>query len=292
MLDVPTRPRDPEFSAVNAVTLTISIVTYRPDLGLLDATLRKLSLAIREATDAGLLRAVNLVLIDNTGERATADGVVKLGAAHFESSAVTMNYLHGHANIGYGAAHNLVMHGGNTHYHLVLNPDVELAKDALLVALRYLEEHPEISVVVPAVFRPGGRREYLCKRYPSLVDLALRGFAPRALRRLFRRRLERYEMRDTIGDAMVSPVPVMSGSFMLVRRKAIEVTGGFDPGFFLYFEDFDWSVRLNRVAQSAYLPDVHVVHHGGAAARKGLRHIAYFVRSAVRFFNKHGWKWA
>ena len=273
-------------------TLTISIVTYRPDLGLLDATLRKLSLAIREATDAGFLRAVNLVLIDNTGERATADGVVKLGAAHFESSAVTMNYLHGHANIGYGAAHNLVMHGGNTHYHLVLNPDVELAKDALLVALRYLEEHPEISVVVPAVFRPGGRREYLCKRYPSLADLALRGFAPRALRRLFRRRLERYEMRDTIGDAMVSPVPVMSGSFMLVRRKAIEVTGGFDPGFFLYFEDFDWSVRLNRVARSAYLPDVHVVHHGGGAARKGLRHVAYFVRSAVRFFNKHGWKWA
>ena len=38
-----------------------------------------------------------------------------------------MSYLHGHANIGYGAAHNLVMHGGNTHYHLVLNPDVEMA---------------------------------------------------------------------------------------------------------------------------------------------------------------------
>lgn len=271
-------------------TLTVSIVTYRPNLALLDATLRKLSQAIATATNAEQLRAVNLVLIDNTGERATADAVVTLGAAHFENSAVTMNYLHGHANIGYGAAHNLVMHGGNTHYHLVLNPDVELAPDALLIALRYLADHADVGVVVPAVFRPDGAREYLCKRYPALVDLALRGFAPRFVQELFRRRLDRYEMRDTIGDRVVTSVPVMSGSFMLVRRKAIEVTGGFDPEFFLYFEDFDWSVRLNRVTQSAYLPDVRVVHHGGRASGKGLRHVAYFARSAVRFFGKHGWK--
>jgi GT2 family glycosyltransferase len=272
-------------------TLTISIVTYRPDLALFDATLRKLSVSLAAARDAGLLRAVNLVLIDNTGERVTADAVVKLGAAHFENSAVTMTYLHGHANIGYGTAHNLVMHGGNTHYHLVLNPDVELSRDALSTALRFLDEHAEIGVIVPAVFRPDAEREYLCKRYPSVLDLALRGFAPRPLRRLFKKRLDRYEMRDVIADAFVSPVPVMSGSFMLVRRKAIDATGGFDPGFFLYFEDFDWSVRLNRVTQTAYLPSARVVHHGGGAARKGLRHMAYFMRSATRFFNKHGWKW-
>ncbi|TMH31420.1 MAG: glycosyltransferase family 2 protein [Betaproteobacteria bacterium] len=274
---------------VSAPTLTISIVTYRPNLALLDATLRKLSQAIAMATQDELLRAVNLVLVDNTGERATAEAVVKLGAAHFESSAVTMNYLHGHANIGYGAAHNLVMHGGNTHYHLVLNPDIELAGDALAVGLRYLAEHAQVGVVVPAVFRPDGKREYLCKRYPSLTDLALRGFAPSLVHGLFRRRLDRYEMRDVVGDGVVSPVPVMSGSFMLVRRKAIEVTGGFDPRFFLYFEDFDWSVRLNRVTQTAYLPDMRVVHHGGRAAGKGLRHVTYFTRSALRFFNKHGW---
>ena len=38
----------------------------------------------------------------------------------------------------------------------------------------------------------------------------------------------------------------MSGACMLVRRKAIDATGGFDPEFFLYFEDFDWSVRLEQ----------------------------------------------
>ncbi len=273
-------------------TLTVSIVTYHPDLSQLDTTLRKLSASLAMAREAGLLRAVNLVLIDNTSVRAVAEAVVKLGAAHFESSAVSMNYLHGHANIGYGAAHNLVMHGGNTHFHLVLNPDIELAEESLSVALHFFEENDDVGVVVPAMYRYDGTRQYVCKRYPTVLDLALRGFAPAPLRRLFRKRLERYEMRDVIADDVFSPIPVMSGSFMLLRRKAIESTGGFDPEYFLYFEDFDWSVRLNRVTRSAYVPTVRAVHHGGDAARKGLRHVAYFTRSGVRFFNKHGWKWA
>jgi len=162
--------------------------------------------------------------------------------------------------------------------------------------LRFLDAHPEVGVLAPAASGPDGEREFLCKRYPTVLDLTLRGFVPSALRGLFRKRLERYEMRDAIAlasaDGHVSPVPMMSGCFMLVRRKAVEATGGFDPDYFLYFEDFDWSVRLNRVTQSAYVPSVRIVHHGGGASRKGWRHVVEFAKGAVRFFNKHGWKWA
>ena len=276
-------------------TLTVSIVTYRPDLVLLDRTLRTLAVSLVAAREQELMRAANVVLIDNTGTRASAAAVIRVARDIFRDADVTMNYLHGHANIGYGAAHNLVMHGGNTHYHLVLNPDVELAPDALPIAFRFLGDHAEIGVLAPASRRVDGTREYVCKRYPTVFDLALRGFAPRALRQLFRKRLDHYEMRDLVdrvkGDETISPIPAMSGSFMFVRRKAIEATGGFDPRFFLYFEDFDWSVRLNRVTRSVYVPAVKIVHHGGGAAKKEPHHIGYFVRSAARFFNKHGWKW-
>ena len=276
------------------VTLTVSIVTYQPDLALLERCLLSLAAALDAASAAGVLRVANVVLIDNTESRATAEAVVHLGESRFRDSGVTMNYLHRHTNIGYGSAHNLVMHGGNTHYHLVLNPDVELAPDAIVEGLRFLEAHPDVGVLAPAVSGPGGEREFLCKRYPAVLDLALRGFAPPVVQRWFKRRLERFEMRDTIDSSrngFVSPVPVMSGCFMLLKRKAVDATGGFDPGFFLYFEDFDWSVRLNRVAGSAYVPAVRIVHHGGGAARKGWRHIAWFSRSAARFYRKHGWKW-
>jgi GT2 family glycosyltransferase len=276
------------------VTLTVSIVTYQPDLALLERCLMSLAAALGAARDVGILRDANVVLVDNTESRATAEAVVHLGESRFRDSGVTMNYLHRHTNIGYGSAHNLVMHGGNTHYHLVLNPDVELSPDAVIEGLTFLDAHPDIGVLAPAVSGPTGEREFLCKRYPAVLDLALRGFAPAAMRRWFRRRLERFEMRDAIEAAtngFVSPVPVMSGCFMLLRRKVVDATGGFDPGFFLYFEDFDWSVRLNRVAGSAYVPTVRIVHHGGGAARKGWRHVVWFSKSAARFYRKHGWKW-
>ncbi len=137
-----------------------------------------------------------------------------------------------------------------------------------------MKRNPDVGVLAPAVFAPDGAREFLCKRYPAVLDLLLRGFAPAFMRRLFCKRLDRYEMRDSIAaGAQVSPVPMMSGCFMLLRRKAVDATGGFDPQYFLYFEDFDWSVRLNRVTGSAYVPAVRVVHHGGGASRKGLRHV-------------------
>ena len=281
------RPRLP-------ASLQISVVTYRPDLRLLERCLRKLVLAIGAAREDGVCRTVAFALIDNSGDRAIAKEAIKLAQGRFRDANVQLTFLHGHANIGYGAAHNLVLHGSGADYHLVLNPDVELAPDALAVGVRWLAEHKDVGAIAPEVFDGDGEhQEYLCRRFPAVFDLLLRGFMPGFVRALFRRRLERYEMRDVIDPAPeqeVIDIPAMSGACLLVRRTAIDATGGFDPRFFLYFEDYDWTVRLNRVTRTAYVPAMHVRHHGGGASRKGFRHIAWFIRSGWRFYGKHGWK--
>jgi GT2 family glycosyltransferase len=275
-------------------SLQISIVTHRPDEKLLERCLRKLALAIGAAREDGALRTVHLALIDNSEDREVADRVMKLGKMRFSDSGVHVTYLNGHANIGYGAAHNLVLHGTGSDYHLVLNPDVELAPDSLANAVRWLDEHEEVGALAPLVLGPDGTREYLCKRYPTILDLFLRGFAPAFVQRLFHRRLDRYELRDYIdpdSDKPIAGLPVVSGACMLVKRRAIDITGGFDPRYFLYFEDFDWSVRLAKTGQLVYLPSFRIVHHGGGAARKGWRHIRWFVQSGTRFYRRHGWRW-
>lgn len=284
----------PWSDAVLPSSLQISIVTYRPDLPLLERTLDTLGLAIEAAQGAGVLKTVHLALIDNSADRGIAERVIDLGRDRFSEKPVHVMYLHGHANIGFGAAHNLVLHGTGADYHLVLNPDAEPAPDALTNAIRWLDAHPEVGALAPTVKDDAGNQLYLCKRYPAIFDLMLRGFAPRFVQRLFERRLARYEMRDIVDadpprDAI--GVPVMSGAFLIVRRDMIDRTGGFDPRFFLYFEDFDWSMRLGQVTRNAFVPSVCVVHHGGAAASKGLRHIGWFLASGVRFYSKHGWKW-
>jgi GT2 family glycosyltransferase len=97
-------------------------------------------------------------------------------------------------------------------------------------------------------------------------------------------------MRDLAGDRSFAPVPLASGAFMLVRTPLFKRLGGFDPRFFMYFEDYDLSLRLGREADVAYVPAARIVHHGGEASRKGWRHVAWFLRSAWRFFATHGWK--
>jgi len=271
------------FETVVPSSLQVSIVTYRPDWQLLERCLRKLALAVGAARESSVVRTVNVALIDNSADRGIAAKVIELGKTRFADSGVQMVYLHGHANIGYGAAHNLVLHGSGADYHLVLNPDVELAADAILNAVRWMNAHPDVGAIAPSVKRRDGSRDYLVKRKPAILDLALRGFMPRLGRALFRRRLDRYEMRDVVDpdpEREIIDVAAMSGACMLVRRKAIDQTGGFDPRFFLYFEDYDWTMRLNRVARTAYVPSFEVVHHGGHAAKKGLRH-----------YRKHGFKW-
>ena len=50
---------------------------------------------------------------------------------------------------------------------------------ALARAVRWLDAHPDVGALAPLVRGKDGRREYLCKRYPAVFDLFLRGFAPR-----------------------------------------------------------------------------------------------------------------
>ena len=274
-------------------SLTVSIVTYRPDKALLERCLHELALAIGTARADGSVKSVRVALIDNSEDARVAGEVTALGNARLAAAGIDVTYLHGHANIGFGTAHNLMLHGTGADYQLILNPDAELAGDALANAVRWMDAHPEVTALAPAVTTGAGEPEYLCRRYPAAFDLLLRGFAPPFLRRLFRRRLDRYELRDFIVPGSERPVlgiPLLSGCCMLVRRQAIDATGGFDPKFFLYFEDYDWSVRLNRIGQTAFLPSFRVVHHGGGASRKGLKHVYWFVRSGVRFYRKHGWR--
>jgi hypothetical protein len=292
VFDLPPDDGSPRLPA----SLQVSIVTYRPDMRLLDRCLRKLLLAIEAARADGAVRTVAIALVDNSANRVVAGNVIRLAQARFKDVHVQLAFLHGHANIGYGAAHNLVLHGSGADYHLVLNPDVELEPDAIAVGVRWLATHPDVGAIAPEVSDGDGEaQEYLCRRYPTVLDLLLRGFAPRFVQQLFHRRLDHYQMRDVIDAAPeceVIDIPAMSGACMLVRRSAVDATGGFDPGFFLYFEDYDWTMRLNRVARTAYVPAMRIRHHGGGAARKGIRHIALFVKSGMRFYRKHGWRWA
>ena len=267
--------------------LSATVVTYRPDIAVLERSIASLAGAVAKAREVGLVSQAVLYVVDNGP--AEALGPVAEASKAF-ATAGTLEILHGHGNVGYGRANNLVLPRLDSDVHLVMNPDVELDRDTLVVAIEELRANNGVGAVTPAVRGPLGERQYLCKRYPSVWVLFLRGFAPAFVRGWFAAALDRYEMRDLPTDRATAPVPLASGCFMVLRTPLFKRVGGFDPRFFMYFEDYDLSLRIGREAQVAYVPQARIVHHGGEASRKGMRHVAWFMRSAWRFFAIHGWK--
>ena len=267
--------------------LSATVVTYRPDIAVLRRSVESLAAAVSRAKETGVVSEAVLYVVDNGP--ADALGPIAEAMKGF-AQAGTLEILHGHGNVGYGRANNLVLPRLDSDAHLVMNPDVELDRDALVAALEELQVDSRIGAVAPAVRGPHGERQYLCKRYPSVWVLFLRGFAPSFIRNRFTATLGRYEMHDLAEERSAVPVPLASGCFMLMRTGIFKRVGGFDPRFFMYFEDYDLSLRIGRIAQVAYVPQARIVHHGGEASRKGFRHVAWFVRSAWQFFGIHGWK--
>jgi GT2 family glycosyltransferase len=273
-------------------TLSLSIVTYVPDLELLRRALRSLWLAASHARKRSALGQVRLYLVDNEPADSTCSQLeTLLDSGVWGEGFGCAEIISGHGNVGYGAANNLAIERTNFDFHLVMNPDVIVAEDCLYQALAFLSAHPDVGLLSPGVSDSHGNREYLCKRYPTLFDLWLRGFAPLWVRRRFRERLAHHEMRDRVGDSVVLDVPIVSGCFMMFRRSALTQTSGFSPRYFLYFEDFDLSLRTSKIARIAFVPIARIVHYGGGAAKKGPRHVAMFLRSAITFFRQHGWRW-
>jgi GT2 family glycosyltransferase len=119
--------------------------------------------------------------------------------------------------------------------------------------------------------------------------LLIRGFFPNKAKTLFRTRLERYEMHELEETDLPSKVPIAGGCFMLVKTESWREIKGFDKRYFLYFEDFDLSLRMSKLGKLVYAPSVKIIHSGGGASKKGLWHIFNFVKSGFRFFNTHGW---
>jgi GT2 family glycosyltransferase len=270
-------------------SLSVGVVVYHSDLPLLAQTLGSLAAAVDIARAEGLLDTVAVTVVDNGSPDAPAlDQAVR--AALPPERGIPSGIRRGQGNVGYGRGHNVALEGSAADYHLILNPDAILEPDTLAEALRFLSANPDVGLLTPEVRGAEGERQYLCRRYPSVLVLFLRGFAPGWLKRRFQPLLDRYELRDRMDTDVLPDVPLASGCFMFARREELAAVGGFSPEYFLYFEDYDLSMRMRRRSRIAYVNRVRIVHHGGEAAKKGRTHVRLFLASALRFFRTHGWK--
>jgi len=276
-------------------SLSISIVVYESDLTVLEETVKSLVCSLMFAQKQKAITHGSLIVIDNGVSGKYFARLYEMVSLIWNKTSMPLFFIKDHGNIGYGRGHNLGIFSSSSQYHLVLNPDVVIKENALANAMLFMEKEKEVGLLVPKVMDLKGDNQHLIKRYPALLTLFIRGFLPFVKKWTFfeksiKKRMAHHDLRERDWNTRQIIVnELVSGCFMFFRRDCLKKINGFSQAFFLYFEDYDLSLKINGVASTVYNPDVSIMHSGGNASRKGVWHILQYIRSGIIFYSKHGW---
>ena len=272
----------------NPVVISASLVLYRPDFSTVERTLLALQNAAQMAGKFYELQ-LKLTLVDNSNYRDHNSTVNDWFEAFRERvPSWTLELIQPAENVGYGRGNNLVIADTDSKYHLVINPDLFVDADALFEAIRFMEKNIDVGLLTPAVFGEQGERHYMCKRNPTLLAMYLRSFSPLWLQSLLKSILNNFEMRDCDYEKSIHPIEYPTGCFMFFRTEPLKAIGGFDPDYFLHYEDADIGRRMLKIARIVYVPQVRVVHQWARDTHRSLKAKLITVKSGFLYWQKWG----
>ena len=227
--------------------------------------------SIAEAAEAGGI-TVHVVVIDN----ASSDHSVEVARTNRNTTVVANT-----RNVGFGLACNqgiAIARAIGSEHILFLNPDARLAPDALAALRNALETSPRHAIAGPDLRFPDGRPQPSRRRFPNLATLLVEstplqwrggGIDGSSGWPLIEPIIRRYQCAD-LADVS-GTVDWISGACLLIRVTALAAVGGFDPAFFLYFEETDLAHRLRESGWTCtYTPEARVFHHRSQSADQNI----------------------
>ncbi|GGP70024.1 glycosyltransferase family 2 protein [Saccharothrix coeruleofusca] len=257
--------------------LAVVTVTYSPG-----ETLDRFLATLTRATT----RQVRVVLADN----GSTDGAPERAAA----SADNVVFLPTGGNLGYGAGANrgVAELGPEYGWVVVANPDLEWGEGSLDALLAATKRWPRGGAFGPLIREPNGEVYPSARLQPSLG----RGLGHAVFGKVWPGNPWTREYRQEGAEIGERTAGWLSGSCLLLRREAFDSVNGFDPRYFMYFEDVDLGDRIARAGWlNVYVPDAEVVHIGGVStAKSSNRMLAAHHSSAYRYLaDRHrGPQWA
>ncbi len=226
-----------------------------------------------------------ILLVENDPSGATADM-----AREFPEVTV----IGDRKNLGFGGGMNLGIQAARGRYLLVFNPDVIVLPGAFEELVAYLDQHPDVGIVGPQLRNPDGTLQYSCYRFMEPKTVLYRRLP--FVRRLsfVKRHLDAYVLADW-DHTETRNVDYLLGASMLVRREALDQVGGFDPAYFMYFEDQDLCRRFWKAGwKVVYHPKARLIHYHRRETADGnfLQQLCHRLtriqmQSAVYYFRKY-----
>ena len=217
----------------------------------------------------GIPSGIEWIVVDNASADDSAAVAERLGA----------HVIRLGENRGFSAANNAGLSAAAGEFIGFVNPDVRVD----FADLRSLNDlaQDEGSLVSPQLLNADGTLQPNGRGYPFLLDKV-------------RNRLgSNDQLRGSylLYNDAAEPRPVvwLMGASVFGRREAIDKIGGWDPYFFLYYEDKDICLRAWRAGVPVLLDARSTWTHGWARETTSLRGTAWKreISSLVKFYRRY-----
>jgi len=171
-----------------------------------------------------------------------------------------LTYLFANANLGFSGGNNLGLASAKGEWIFLLNSDT-LVSTRDILRLLSVTQKKKLKVSAPQLIQLDGKIQNNVGYFDSLLQNPANYIFARP----------RFETCSEIEKALVTDL--LTGAAMLIHRSVIDKIGSLDDKrFFMYYEDIDFSYRLNHAGiRVLYYPDVKVIHFGGASSDQDTR---------------------
>jgi len=188
--------------------------------------------------------------------------VVDNASTQDEASEIERRFPHvtvirSEQNLGFAGGNNLGIKAAHGKYLFFLNNDTLLevrgkrleVRDLILPLINRLENDDKIGMVCPKIRFTWGHQPIQFAGYTRLTSITLRN------------KTIGYGEEDKGQYETPHPTPYAHGAAMLVKREVIEKVGMMPECYFLYYEELDWSVMIQRAGYDIWYDPALTVFH-------------------------------
>ena len=193
---------------------------------------------------------IEIVVVDNSNNDQLKEKI--------ETKYKNVKYILSKENLGMGAGNNLGIKNVNKDFVLILNPDVTLEKSSIDEMITASQEIENFGIIAPLSDK---------SEYPNYTLKKMNDFDP----------IKPFKVKSVDGYAML---------LNLKKLKKLNDFYFFDENFFLYLENEDLCLRLEKNDEDIYIVPKSRIHHLGGKA------VDPKYKNEIEYLRNWHWMWS
>jgi GT2 family glycosyltransferase len=215
-----------------------------------------------------------VIVVDN----ASHDGSPQMMQEEFPK----VTFIESPENLGFGRANNLGAQYAKGKYLFLLNSDTIVLNNAVKILATFLDNNPKVGICGGNLFdadkNPAISYDMLLPSILQEVNIFFAGILGK-LRYGKNIRFNHTQQPKKVG--------YISGADFMIRHDLFRHLDGFDPDFFMYYEETELTFRVKIVGYAVYsVPHAEIIHLGEQSSGNWERRTKLFLDSRTKYYRK------